>query len=129
MPAMPMFHERKPEQVIKDKLGNIDDFEVWKNQVLCAVYERPEKTKSGIILADNTRDEDRYQGKVALVVKLGPDAFVDDGKWAFKDRAELGDWVFFRLSESRAISVNGKLCRLVDDNKIDGRIQDPDMVW
>ncbi len=129
MPAMAMLHEKDPKEVVLEALGDISDFEVWKNQVLCAVYERPQKTRSGLLLADSTRDEDKFQGKVGLVVKLGPSAFVDDGSWSFQHAAAVGDWVFFRTSDSRAITVNGKLCRLIDDVDIAGRVQDPDQVW
>ena len=129
MPAMPMQHEKDPKDVILDALGDVSEFGVWHNQVLVAVYERPERTRSGIILADTTRDEDKFQGKVGLVVKLGPQAFVDDDKWTFANKANLHDWVWFRAAESYAVTVNGKLCRVVDDNKIRGDLPHPDMVW
>ena len=97
--------------------------------MLCAVYERPEKTKSGIVLADVTREEDQFQGKVCLVVKLGPDAFVDSGSWEFRMKAQVGDWIWFRTSDSFALKINGKLCRVIDDDKIKGTLPDPDMVF
>lgn len=129
MPAMVMLHEDDPKTVILEALGDISDFGVWKNQVLCAVYERPKKTRSGLYLADQTTEEDKFQGKVALVVKLGPDAFVDDDKWSFALKAKVGAWVWFRTSDSLAITVNGKLCRVIDDDKIRGDVPHPDMVW
>jgi len=126
---MAMLHETDPKAVILGKVGRLDGIEVWKNQVLCGVYERPERAKSGLYIADATRDEDKFQGKVGLVLKLGPEAFKDDEKWTFAAKAAVGDWVFFRTSDSRAITVNGKLCRLIDDTDIAGRIDDPDMVY
>ena len=129
MPAALMHHERDPKQVIYDALGPIPDGLVWRNLVLVAVYERPEKTKSGIILTDRTLDEDQFQGKVGLVVQLGPQAFVDNPDWTFDEKAELGDWVWFRTSNSFPLKVNGKLCRAIRDDRIDGRVPDPDMIW
>lgn len=129
MPAMVMLHEKDPRQVLLDKLGDVTGFGVTKNQVLCAVYQRPEKTKSGLLLADSTRDEDKFQGKVALVIQLGPRAFVDDAKWTFDWKAAEGDWVWFRTSDSFAITVNGCLCRVIDDDKVGGPVAHPDMVW
>lgn len=129
MPAMVMLHEEDPKKVILKAVGEIPDGLVFKNQVLCAVYERPTKTRSGIILADQTKEEDRFQGKVCLVVALGPDAFVDSDAWIFKERAEVGEWVWFRTSDSLSLTVNGKLCRVIDDDKIRGRLPHPDMVW
>ena len=129
MPAMVMLHEKDPKEVILEKLGDVPSGFVWNNLVLVAVYERPEKTKSGILLSDQTRDEDQFQGKVGLVVQLGPQAFVDSSAWVFDEKAEVGDWVWFRASDSFALKVNGKLCRAIKDNLISGRAPHPDMVY
>ena len=129
MPAMVMLHEKDPRDVLLDTVGDLDGLELFNNQVLCAVYERPKVTAGGIHLTDNYRDEDRTQGKVALIVKMGPQAFKDDtGRWKFAD-VKLHDWVYFRASDGWAITINKKLCRIVDDVDIRGRIQGPDQVW
>lgn len=130
MPAMVMKHEIDPKDAVLDALGDIDSFEVFNTQVLCAVYERPKVTAGGIHLADVTREEDKSQGKVALIVKAGPDAFQDKtGKWHWPENIGVGDWVYFRASDGWAVTVNRKLCRIVDDVDIRGRIQQPDQVW
>ena len=130
MPPMKMTHVVDPKVDIFESVGDIKDFEMFNNQLLVAIYVRPQRTASGIFLTDNTVDEDKFQGKVGLVVKLGPDAFEDEtGKW-FKDvKINIGDWVVFRPSDGWAISVNGKSCRILDDVAVRGRIQAPDMVW
>jgi co-chaperonin GroES (HSP10) len=127
---MKMTHAVDPKVDIFESVGDIKDFEMFNNQLLVAIYVRPQRTASGIFLTDNTVDEDKFQGKVGLVVKLGPDAFEDEtGKW-FKDvKINIGDWVVFRPSDGWAISVNGKSCRILDDVAVRGRIQAPDMVW
>jgi hypothetical protein len=62
-----MNHAVEPAKVLTDELGSLDDIQVFNNEVLVAIYVRPEKTNSGIILPGQTRDEDRHQGKVGLV--------------------------------------------------------------
>jgi co-chaperonin GroES (HSP10) len=127
---MKMTHAVDPKVDIFESVGDVNKFELFNNQLLVAIYVRPQRTASGIFLTDNTVDEDKFQGKVGLVVKLGPDAFEDEtGKW-FKDvKINIGDWVVFRPSDGWAISVNGKSCRILDDVAVRGRIQEPDMVW
>lgn len=130
MPHMLMSHDVDPKDVILETLGDLSGVELFHNQVLLAVYIRPEKTKSGLILTDSHRDEDRYQSKVGLLVKRGPMAFEQDGSnWfqglTFNDH----DWLVFRPSDGWSITVNGVLCRIFDDINIKGRVPHPDAVW
>lgn len=134
MPAVAMIHESDPKAVLLDKLGDLSEVEVFNNQVLVAIYIRPEKTAGGIFLTESHRDEDKNQGKIGLVVRMGEQAFVSNDKWTFPDIQE-GDWVFFRASDGWAMTVNrgasdkNVLCRMVDDTNIRGRVQHPDQVW
>jgi len=130
MPHMNMEHSDNPKQIILDALGDISDYKVFHNEVIVAVYLRPEKTKSGIILPDSHRDEDRHQSKVGLVVKMGPEAFNDpDGNWFRDVEVKLNDWVVYRPSDGWSQTVNGVLCRALQDNRVKGSIPHPDMVW
>lgn len=130
MPAMVMLHDVDPKDVLNLKIGDISDFEIPYNQVLCAVYIRPKTTKSGIHLSDNTVDEDKYQSKVGLVLAKGPASFTDDQNWSFGGFSpEINDWIVFRPSDGWNITVNGVLCRLLTDTSIRGRVQHPDQVW
>lgn len=130
MPAMLMLHEEDPREVAIREVGDISDIEIFNNQVLVVIYERPEKTVSGLYITDKNRDEDKFQSKVGLIVKMGPDAFKDeDEKW-FKDvEFNLADWVVYRPSDGWSISVNKKACRMLDDVHIRARVQHPDAVW
>jgi co-chaperonin GroES (HSP10) len=125
-----MTHAVDPKKSIRDELGDISDVEIFNNQVLCAIYVRPEKTASGIYVTQTTRDEDKIQGKVGLIIKMGPAAFVDDGQWFSGNLIFVEDeWVVFRPSDGWSVTVNGVLCRIIDDVNIRGRIQHPDQVW
>ena len=130
MPPRMMEHDVDPKVVLKEQIGNIDSFDIYNNQILIAVYVRPEKTKSGIFLPDAHRAEDQFQSKVGLVLKKGPAAFEGDDSLWFKDmKIELDDWIVFRPSEGWAITVNGVLCRMLDDTSVRGKIDAPDKIW
>lgn len=125
-----MTHEVDPREDLRKRLGNLKDIEIFNNQVLVAVYIRPEKTKGGIVLPDKHRDEDKNQGKVGLVVKQGPMAFVDENKqWFVDTEIDDGDWIVFRPSDGWAVTINGVLCRVLDDMTVRGRVQHPDQIW
>ena len=129
MPQMMMDHEGDPRQQLLEKLGDISNIELFHNQVLLAVYIRPQKTKSGLYLTDSHVDEDRYQSKVGLLVKSGPQAFEQDGNWFSNLNFNENDWLVFRPSDGWSITVNGVLCRIFDDINIKGRVPQPDAVW
>jgi len=130
MATMEMDHAVDPAQDLFERLGDVSNVELFNNNVLVAVYIRPEKTKSGLYISSKTIDEDRYQGKVGLLVATGPKAFsVDSDAWFQDVVVKHGDWLTFRSSDGWSINVNGVLCRIMPDIQVKGRIDRPDRVW
>lgn len=127
---MEMEHAVDPAKELLERLGDVSNFELFNNNVLLAVYIRPEKTKSGIYISHKTIDEDRYQGKVGLLVSAGPKAFSAESDEWFKDvTVTPGDWLVFRPSDGWSVNVNGVLCRVMPDVQVKGRVTHPDKVW
>lgn len=130
MPYAPMQHKVDPKEHLLSEIGDTSNVEVFNNQVLVAIYKRPERTASGIFLTDANRDEDRYQSKVGLIIKMGDAAFADDGgQWFAGATFEAGDWVVFKPSDGWSINVHGVDCRMLEDVNTRARIQHPDQVW
>lgn len=126
--VMRMEHVTDPKDDILDKVGDIKNFTVHGPRILVAVYERPEKTASGLFLPDRgTREEDRWQGRVCLVLKKGPLAFKDDDNNKFHgDDVEVGSWVVLRPTDGSSILINNQMCRLVNDQHVQMTVPDPD---
>jgi co-chaperonin GroES (HSP10) len=125
-----MDHETDPKQKILEEIGDLSNIEILNNQILCAVYVRPTKTKSGLYLADQTTAEDRFQGKVGLLIGMGPSAFQDEsGQWFADSSFKLHDWLVFRPSDGWNVTINGVLCRMLSDTQVKMRIPAPDVVW
>ncbi|MCB8880120.1 hypothetical protein ACELLULO517_07725 [Acidisoma cellulosilytica] len=129
-----MSHEDDPREKLTSQLGDISEIEIFNNQILVALYERPEKTAAGLFLPDKTRQEDQYQGKVGLVVKKGPLAFENDARNDFQGQTvEIGDWIVFRVQDAWPLAVNGPKeqvkCRMMEDVHVRLRISSPDDVY
>jgi hypothetical protein len=128
----------------------VDKIHVMRNRVLVATYQEPEKTAGGIYLADKTLDEGKWQGKVGLLLKLGPIAFQFDEILEDCETTEHegvnavmlahniphpGDWVFFRGSDTWDCGIKiegagvGVHCRFLNDDSIVGRVTDPSVIW
>lgn len=134
MPAMPMQHDEDPAEVLFKKVGmkarKIPGFELMANRVLLGIYIRPEKTKSNILIPGTTRAEEKFQGKAAVVLAMGPTAFVSDDNFNFLgQKVEVGDWVSLWVTDGRAISINGAECRVIRDQDISMKIPSPDQVY
>lgn len=130
MPPMKMSHDIDPKTEILTAIGDLSEIEVFNNNLLVAIYIRPNKTKSGIILTDDTVEQDRYQGKVGLVLKMGNSAFEDEtGRWFRGAEVKVGDWVVFRPSDGWSVAYNGQPCRILDDVVIRGVVTNPDSIW
>ena len=118
------------DEIIAGLGGTLDDFQPFHNQILVAIWMRPEKTTGGIIMPDKVLEEDRWQGKVGLVLKQGPIAFENDNRNDFKGQdVSPGDWVIFQVSNGFAIDVNGVHCRMLEDIHIKATVASPNIIW
>jgi co-chaperonin GroES (HSP10) len=120
-----------PAEDLRDTVGDISDFEIFNNQVLVAIFLRPKVTKGGIYMPDTVREEDKYQSKVGLVLALGPTAFQDANNQWFQgiEAVKAGDWIVFKPSDGWGMTINGQMCRMLDDVNVRGRVIRPDLVW
>jgi len=132
MPHIAMHHAVDPRDALLKRLGDFSDVEIFNNQILLAVYVRPEITAGGIALHPEYVKEDEVQSKVGLIIAMGNDAGDDPtGKWfrGIKRKLVVGDWIIFRPTDAWAITVNKVMCRVIDDNLVRGRTAHPDTVY
>lgn len=124
MPPALMMHKEDPRDTLMREVGDISEIEIFADDVLVAIYRRPEKTKGGIIMTDVTRGEDVYQGKVGLILKMGPMAEQDTG-------CRPGDWCWFRPADgwSVTLTANKTPARVIRAALIRGRCGDPDLIY
>jgi len=121
-----------PKQAILDAVAEyLPKIQVHGDLVLVGTYIRPRKTKGGIIRPDINVQEDIWQGKVGLVLKLGTTAYTDtqDYKFPEQDRALPGSWCVFWVGDGKQCSVGDFPCRLVRDINIHMTIEDPNIIF
>lgn len=124
------FAETQGKETILETIGNLDSIKVMQNMVLVATYIRPDKTKSGLYLPDSAVEEDIYQGKVGLILKLGPTAFEDEQENRFGNlRAKEHDWCVYRVGDSWDLTIRNVHCRLIRDDNIRLVINDPEEIF
>jgi co-chaperonin GroES (HSP10) len=114
-------------------IGDITGMEVLNDRILIAIYRHEGVTEGGIITSAKTEDESDYQGKVGLVLKIGPLVNAPGKDAARGAKLEIGDWVV--VNPSSGLSMNagqhgsGRMIRMLVEKDIHMRVQRPDMVW
>jgi co-chaperonin GroES (HSP10) len=129
--ALQMAHSVDPKDALMADLGAVvDDIEPLGAQILVAIYQMPEKTASGIYVPEKSRKENDFQGKVGLVLKAGPTAFMEDDTHVFGERVpEVGDWVMFNVGDTMGFELGKNRCRFIEDVNVKAIVTRPDIIW
>lgn len=119
-----------PKKALLKELGDTSAVgELMGARILVAIYVGPEKMKSGLYRPQSQLKEDIWQSCVGLVIKKGPQAFVNDEKNDFHGQAaDVGDWVTFRPGDGKRIQINGVDCRVIEDVLLEMIIKDPELI-
>ena len=83
------------------------------------------KTKSGIILTDDTVQESQLTTNICKVLKVGPDAYKDKDKFPTGPWCKQDDWVLITRSAGSRIRIDGGELRIINDDEILAVIDDP----
>lgn len=119
-----------PKSAIIKAAGDLSQVTVNADLVLVGTYIRPEKTAGGIIRPKENVEEDQHQGKVGLVLKVGPLAYADwEDDGARGKSAALHTWVVYAIKDGWGLEVNGTPCRLIPYDKLRMQLPDPMMVF
>ena len=83
------------------------------------------KTKSGIILTDETVAESQITTNICKVLKVGPDAYKDKDKFPTGPWCKTDDWVLITRYAGSRIRLDGGELRIINDDEILAVIDDP----
>ena len=108
---------------IKDELPQPSG---WRLLVL--PFTPKEKTKGGIIIAQESLDKARIATNCGYVVKMGPMAYGDKEKFPTGPCCKEKDWVIFARYAGSRLPIEGGEVRLLNDDEVLGTIKDPESV-
>jgi len=133
--AIQMHHDRDPGIVIAEQVAPyIDGLEVAAYHVLVGVYVRPEMTAKGVIIPNTAgpRVEDVWQGKVGMIIKVGPLCFEGGEAKRFTKVPEVGNWIVFNIGDTFAFQLGhgeGTRCRMVFQEDVKLVVENPDYIY
>ena len=113
--------EHLPTEKVLERLPNPTG---WR--ILVLPYKGQGKTKGGIILTDETVQEQSYTTVTGLVLKKGPDCYKDkerfpDGPWCKEN-----DWIIFGRYAGSRFGIEGGEVRILNDDEIIAVVKDPE---
>jgi len=98
----------------------------WRLLVL--PFSPREKTKGGLLIAQESLDKLRIATNCGYVVSIGPLAYHDKEKFPTGPWCKTGDWVVFARYAGSRLPIEGGEVRILNDDEILGTIKDPEAV-
>ena len=111
---------------IQDQISQLPMPSGWRLLVL--PFTPREKTKGGILIAQESLDKLRVATNCGYVLKMGPLAYADREKFTTGPWCKKGDWVIFARYAGSRLPIEGGEVRLLNDDEVLGTIKDPGSV-
>ena len=98
----------------------------WRLLVL--PFSPREKTKGGILIAQESLDKLRIATNCGYVISMGPLAYHDKEKFPTGPWCKKGDWVIFARYAGSRLPIEGGEVRILNDDEVLGTLKDPESV-
>ena len=131
------WHQEQHNQLEDDQfISHVKDIKKQKEQLpdpsgwrlLVLPFTPKEKTKGGIIIAQESLEKLRIATNCGYVLKVGPLAYYDKEKFPTGAWCKKGDWVIFARYAGSRLPIEGGEVRLLNDDEVLGTIGDPEAV-
>lgn len=115
-----------PEKLSQAVIDTIPQPTGWRIAIL--PYRGAEKTKGGIVLAEETQRKAQLGTVCGYVLKVGSLAYADTSKFPTGRWCSEGDWVIFGRYAGARIPIDGGEIRLLNDDEILAVVNSPEDV-
>ena len=96
----------------------------WRLLVL--PFKMKEKTKGGVILAEDTLERQQVASQVGLVMAMGPQCYKDKERYPEGPWCKEKDWIMFARDAGSRIKIEGGEMRLLNDDEVLATIDSPE---
>ncbi len=98
----------------------------WR--ILVLPFKQKEKTKGGILLADETVERSQVASTCGLILDMGPQCYdkerFPEGPWCKK-----GDWIIFARYAGSRIRIDGGEKRILNDDEVLATVENPEDIF
>ena len=96
----------------------------WRMLVL--PFKMKDKTKGGVILAEDTLERQQVASQVGLVMAMGSQCYKDKERYPEGPWCKEKDWVMFARYAGSRIKIEGGEMRLLNDDEVLATIDSPE---
>ena len=96
----------------------------WRLLVL--PFKMKEKTKGGVILAEDTLERQQVASQVGLVMAMVSQCYKDKERYPEGPWCKEKDWIMFARYAGRRIKIEGGEMRLLNDDEVLATIDSPE---
>ena len=122
----PQLLEPKKEKDLTSDSAKLPKPTGWR--ILVLPFKQKEKTKGGIILAEDTIERSQVASTCGLVLEMGPHCYdkerYPEGPWCKK-----GDWIIFARYAGSRIKIDGGEIRLLNDDEVLATVGNPEDIF
>jgi co-chaperonin GroES (HSP10) len=113
-----------PEKLDQSVIDHIPRPTGWRIAIL--PYRGAEKTKGGIVLAEETQRKTQLATVCGYVLRMGDLAYADAVKFPTGPWCKEGDWIVFGRYAGARIPIDGGEIRFINDDEVLGVLNDPE---
>jgi chaperonin GroES len=114
-----------PEDMTESQVDQLPEPTGFRILILPVQAER--KTKGGILLSDKTVEREQLATVIGQVLKVGPDAYSDETRFA-SPWCKEGDYVLFGRYAGARIPIEGGEIRILNDDEILALVSNPEVI-
>ena len=95
----------------------------WR--IIILPYRGANKSKGGIVLADQTIERQQVSTTCGYVLSVGPLAYADTVKFPTGPWCKQGDFILVRPYAGSRLVIHGREFRIINDDSVEGVVSDP----
>jgi len=114
------------ETLTKSEIDKLPQPTGWR--ILVLPFVMPEKSKGGIIIAQESLDRARVAVQAGYVLRVGPLAYGDKDKFTTGPWCKEKEWVIFARYAGSRLQIDGGEIRILNDDEVLATVKDPEHV-
>ena len=124
LPNKELVGVKKEKDLTKEDSTKLPQPTGWRMLVL--PFKMKDKTKGGVILAEDTLERQQVASQVGLVMAMGPQCYKDKERYPEGPWCKEKDWIMFARYAGSRIKIEGGEMRLLNDDEVLATIDSPE---